>query len=196
MTAQLQYRRNDNEQRNVLPLLGGHTSSSSIAVPVSFNIRHKRTMHAISVNFSSTSATTTNHYAGVEDVAGQAGIAGVSTDPFNWGVPSLSFSSLSSLRDVTPSRRDRSTAGGVVQLDAPYKPHQLRAAATSGSIAPRSQIRSQRCRRVRLHRALHVRRRPTVRDRRPRLRRLPPRAAAAGHGPVRPRQRADDAASR
>ena len=63
-------------------------------MPVSFNIRHKRTMHAINVNFSSTSAKTTNHYAGVEDVAGLAGITGVSTDPFNWGVPSLSFSSL------------------------------------------------------------------------------------------------------
>ena len=52
----IQYRRNDNEQSNVLPLLGGHSSSSSLAIPVSFNIRHKRTMHAINVNFSSTSA--------------------------------------------------------------------------------------------------------------------------------------------
>jgi trimeric autotransporter adhesin len=127
MTAQLQYRRNDNEQRNVLPLLGGHTSSSNLGIPVSFNIRHKRTMHAISVNFSSTSANTTNHYAGVVDVAGQAGIGGASTDPFNWGVPSLSFSSLSSLRDVTPSRRADRRLSASYNWTLPFKTHQLRA---------------------------------------------------------------------
>ena len=62
-------------------------------------------MHNVTVNFSRTASRSFNHYAFVDDVAGDAGIAGVSTDPFDWGVPQLSFSSLSSLRDVTPSRR-------------------------------------------------------------------------------------------
>ncbi|MEO6237768.1 MAG: TonB-dependent receptor [Vicinamibacterales bacterium] len=127
MTAQLQYRRNDNEQRNVLPTLGGQSSSSNIGIPVAFNIRHKTTMHAVTVNFSSTSATTTNRYAATEDVTGLAGIGGVSTDPFNWGVPSLSFSSLSSLRDVTPSRRSDRRFSLAYNWTRPYKAHQLRA---------------------------------------------------------------------
>jgi hypothetical protein len=127
MTAQLQYRRNDNDQRNVLPSLGGHSSATNIGIPVSLNIRHKRTMHTISVNFSSTSATTTNRYAGIENVAGQAGIAGVSTDPFDWGVPSLSFSSLSSLRDVTPSRRADRRLSASYNWTLPYKQHQFHA---------------------------------------------------------------------
>jgi trimeric autotransporter adhesin len=56
MTAQLQYRHADNDILNILPQLGGHSSNSSLAVPVSFNIRHKRTMHLLTVNFSSTSS--------------------------------------------------------------------------------------------------------------------------------------------
>ena len=48
-------------------------------------------------------STSTNRYAYLVDVAGDAGINGVSTDPFTWGVPSLSFSSYSGLRDMTPT---------------------------------------------------------------------------------------------
>ena len=105
MTAQVQYRRNDNDQTNVFPSLGGTTTGSSLAVPVTLNIVHKRILHNVSVNFSRTESSSFNRYAFVNDVTGDAGIAGVSTDPFDWGVPQLSFSSLSSLRDVTPSRR-------------------------------------------------------------------------------------------
>jgi hypothetical protein len=105
MSAQLQYRRNDNDQNNVFPTLGGQSTGSSLAVPVSFNIQHKRTSHSVNVSYSRTASRSLNQYAFVEDVAAGAGITGVATDPFDWGVPQLSFSSLSGVRDVTPSRR-------------------------------------------------------------------------------------------
>jgi len=127
MTAQLQYRRNDSDQLNILPQLGGHASSSSFAVPVSFNIRHKRTMHTLNVNVSSTSADTVNHFANVVNVAGNAGIQGVSTDPFDYGVPSLSFSSLQSVRDLTPTRRTDKRLAMSYSWTRPWKTHLLRA---------------------------------------------------------------------
>ena len=127
LTAQLQYRRNQNDQLNVLPALGGESSGTNIGVPVALNIRRNRMMHAISVNVSSTSSRTTNRYAGVEDVAGLAGITGVATEPFNWGVPSLSFASLSSVRDVTPSRRSDRRVALSYNWTLPYRQHQFRA---------------------------------------------------------------------
>ena len=127
MTAQLQYRRSNNENLNVLPALGGRSASTNIGIPVSFNIRHRRTMHAISVNYSTTSAKTLNRFAFVEDVAGNAGITGVSTDPINWGVPALSFSSVSSVRDIAPSRRSDRRLALSYNWTLPYKQHQLRA---------------------------------------------------------------------
>jgi hypothetical protein len=105
MTAQLQYRKTSSDQNNVFPLLAGETTGSSLAVPVTLNIQHKRTSHTITANYSRTASDSLNQYAFVEDVAGGAGIGGVSTDPFDWGVPQLSFSSFSSVRDVTPARR-------------------------------------------------------------------------------------------
>lgn len=127
MTAQLQYRHADNQQLNVLPTLGGRTVNTSLGVPVSFNIRHKRTMHAINVNFSSTSAKTINRFAGRTDIAGAAAINGVSTDPFNWGVPSLSFATISGLRDVTPSRRSDARVALSYNWTLPIKQHLVRA---------------------------------------------------------------------
>ena len=105
MTAQVQYRRNDNDQNNVFPLVSGANNGSSFTLPVSVNIQHRRMLHNVSVNYSRTESRSVNQYAYVEDVAGNAGITGVATDPFDWGVPQLSFSTFSSVRDLTPSRR-------------------------------------------------------------------------------------------
>jgi hypothetical protein len=127
MTAQLQYRRSDADSINVLPALGGHTSSRSLAVPISFNIRHKRTMHAISVNFSATSSSATNHFSGIEDVATEAGIYTGVTNPFDYGVPSLSFSNFQGLRDLTPSRRTDRRLALSYAWTQPWKTHLLRA---------------------------------------------------------------------
>ena len=129
MTAQVQYRRNDNDQTNVFPSLGGTNTGSSLAVPVTLNIVHKRILHNISVNFSRSQSSSFNRYAFVNDVTGAAGIAGVSTDPFDWGVPQLSFSSLSSLHDVTPSRRTDSRLTMGYGWTHPSQKHTLRAGA-------------------------------------------------------------------
>jgi trimeric autotransporter adhesin len=127
MTAQVQYTRNDANQANVLPSLGGHTSNTSFALPVTLNIRHKRSMHTVNVNFSETKATTTNHFAGTENVAGEAGIAGVSSDPFDYGVPALSFSTFSSVRDLTPTRRSDRRLSTAYSWTQPWKTHLFRA---------------------------------------------------------------------
>ena len=64
---------------------------------------------------TATARTAQNIFAGVRDVAGEAGIQGASTDPFDWGVPNLSFTSLTSLRDRNPTFRldQRFTVGDV-----------------------------------------------------------------------------------
>ena len=106
LTAQVQYSRSENEQVHVFPALGGNSSSSSITVPVNLNIAKGRTQHALNVNYSRTSSDARNHFGFVQDVAGEAGIAGLSTDPLTWGVPSLQFSTFSPVRDVRANTRE------------------------------------------------------------------------------------------
>src|SRR5262245_30701052 len=86
-------------------------------------------MHVINVNFARTTARTTNRYAYVADVAGQAGINGVSTDPFDWGLPSLSFSTFSSLRDVNPTKRSDRRLTTSYTWSHPIKTHTMRVGA-------------------------------------------------------------------
>jgi hypothetical protein len=126
LNAQVQYRRSNAERVNVFPTVGGHNDTSSLAIPIALNIAHRPTLHNISFNLSRTSSSSINRYANVVDVAGGAGINGVSTDPFDWGVPDLSFSSLSSVRDLDPSRRtDRRMAAAYTWM-RPLGRHTLR----------------------------------------------------------------------
>jgi trimeric autotransporter adhesin len=127
MTAQVQFRRTDSDSTSINPLLGGHNANRSVAVPVTFNIRHKRTMHTATVNFSSTSSDTTNKYSGITDVASNAGIYTGLSDPFTWGVPSLSFSQYLGIRDVVPAKRDDKRLTMSYTWTQPWKTHQFRA---------------------------------------------------------------------
>jgi hypothetical protein len=108
INATVNYRRNDGDRANVFPLLAGSTGGTTVSVPVTLNIRRGRAMHNLTASISRTSSTTLNNFAFNEDVAGLAGITGVATDPFDWGVPSLTFGTFTAVRDTPPSRRNDS----------------------------------------------------------------------------------------
>lgn len=126
LNAQLQYRRGDSERLNVFPTLGGRNESSTLSVPVSLNVGYRRTMHTVSITFSKTTSQTVNRYANVENVAAAVGINGVSSDPFDWGVPDLSFTSLSSIRDLDPARRSDRRIATAYTWTRPMGTHTFR----------------------------------------------------------------------
>jgi hypothetical protein len=105
LTTTINYRRNAGDRNNVFPSLVGETNGSTFSLPVSVNIRVGRNVHALTGTFSRTSSSTLNTFAFGQDVTGLAGINGVSTDPFDWGVPSLSFGTYTAVRDTAPSAR-------------------------------------------------------------------------------------------
>jgi hypothetical protein len=109
LSATINYRRNNGDRMNVFPDLSGATKGSTLSVPFNLNIRAGRSMHAISGSVSRTVSSTLNDFAFTRNVVGEAGISGVSMDPIDWGVPSLTFGSFTAVRDTPPSRRlDRS----------------------------------------------------------------------------------------
>ncbi len=182
MTAQLQYRRNDNDQNNVFPTLGGHSNGSSLrAAGLAQHPAQAGSLHNVNVNFSRTASETINHYAYVEDVAGNAGITGVSTDPFDWGVPQLSFSTFSSLRDLTPSRRTDTAADASATAGRGRCTRSTRcaSAATCASIESDNQTDTN-ARGAFVFTGLYTSAGCRGARRRPRLRGLPARPAAAG----------------
>jgi len=115
LNAQLQYRENQVETLNVFPDLSEETTNRRLTVPLSLNVARHGIIQNFSVNYTHLGVETTNNFANVQNVAGLAGIqypTGSATDPQNWGVPNLTFSSFTGLRSAaaTESADDRFTA--------------------------------------------------------------------------------------
>lgn len=99
------YRRSSAEDTPSFPTLGGSTRSSSWDVPVTLSLPTGRVFHQLRLSYNRNRSESRNIFADVRDVAGEAGIEGASANPFDWGVPNLSFTTLSGLRDRNPSLR-------------------------------------------------------------------------------------------
>ncbi len=121
------YRHGDSDRTTSFPTLGGTSLQSAWDVPVGISFAKANIFHSIRLQFNRNSADVANLYSGVTNVAGNAGIGGVSTDPFDWGVPSLSFKTISSLADVTPSEVLNRTFALSYAASTTKRKHTLRA---------------------------------------------------------------------
>jgi hypothetical protein len=121
------YRHGDSDRTTAFPTLAGTSLQSAWDVPVGLSFAKANIFHSIRLQFNRNLADVTNLYSGVTNVAGDAGIAGVSTDPFDWGVPSLSFKTISSLADVQPSEVLNRTFGLSYSASTTKRKHTLRA---------------------------------------------------------------------
>lgn len=126
LTVGLTYRKNSGSEATSFPTLVGLSRGSSWDLPVSFSFSRGRASHQLRFGWNRNSAEGRNLYADVRDVAGEAGIGGVATDPFDWGVPNVSFTTFTGLRDPTPSSRlnERLSFGETTTLV--WKRHTLR----------------------------------------------------------------------
>lgn len=89
---------------NPFPSLAGGTSTQGLNASAGWVYGKGRATNMFRVNYNHNHVSTTNLYSGTTDVAGLAGITGVSTDPFNFGLPGISFTSFGGLSDPIPRR--------------------------------------------------------------------------------------------
>jgi outer membrane receptor protein involved in Fe transport len=89
---------------NPFPSLAGGTSTQGLNASAGWAYGKGRATNMFRVNYNHNHVSTTNLYSGTTDVAGLAGIAGVSTDPFNWGLPGINFTSFGGLNDPVARR--------------------------------------------------------------------------------------------
>jgi hypothetical protein len=140
LSAQLQYRANENEQFNVLPQLGGTTRGTTVTVPINLNVAKGRTNNTFAVNIARNSSTTSNAFSNITDAAGLAGIQYPSAqNPLNWGVPNLTFSNFNVRSSAANSRKDLRTTVSYT-LGRPISRHQLRFGAELRRDASSSQV--------------------------------------------------------
>ncbi|HEY7501946.1 MAG TPA: TonB-dependent receptor [Vicinamibacterales bacterium] len=105
LNASLGFRQSSSSSSSTFPTIGGSGETKGWNLPVSWMLSKGRLINTLTVTYNRNSSRSTNLYAFNTNVAGAAGIGGVSSDPFDWGVPSLSFTTIADLRDRTPSSR-------------------------------------------------------------------------------------------
>jgi hypothetical protein len=88
---------------NPFPSVGGSTSVRSFDVPVSYTRSIGKLTNIVRADFNRSRTRTQNLYAFSNDITNTLGITGVSQNPFDWGLPNLSFADIASLTDTTPA---------------------------------------------------------------------------------------------
>jgi hypothetical protein len=89
---------------NPFPSLAGGNSLQGLNASAGWAYGRGRVMNNFRVNYNHNHVSTTNLFSNVQNVAGEAGIGGVSPNPFDWGLPGISFTSFAGLTDPTPRR--------------------------------------------------------------------------------------------
>ncbi len=86
------------------PSLAGGTGTQGLNANAAWVYGKGRTTNNLRFTYNHNHVSTTNLYSTVTDVAALAEVGGVSTNPFDWGIPGINFTSFSGLSDPTPRR--------------------------------------------------------------------------------------------
>jgi trimeric autotransporter adhesin len=87
---------------NPFPSVGGNTGVRSFDVPIGYVRTFGKLTNSLRFDFNRSRTSTQNLYAFNNDIAGNLGITGISTNPFDWGLPTLNFTNFASLQDTNP----------------------------------------------------------------------------------------------
>jgi hypothetical protein len=102
LTFGLHYHGSSSTITNPFPSVGGNTGVRSFDVPVGYVRSIGKLTNSLRFDFNRSRTSTQNLYAFNNDIAGNLGISGISTNPFDWGLPNLSFTDFSGLQDTNP----------------------------------------------------------------------------------------------
>jgi trimeric autotransporter adhesin len=109
LSIQFQFQRQNNVQAGPFPSIGGSGLQHAFNTQVSYSRLIGRFQSQMQFRINRNHNQNTNLYSIVTNVAGLVGVTGVSADPEDWGLPSLSFVNFTGLNDRTPSNIDNRT---------------------------------------------------------------------------------------
>lgn len=102
LSVGIHYRGSSVNITNPFPSVGGSTDSRNFDIPVSYTRTWGKLTNIARFDFNRSRMRTENLYAFNQNVSAGVGIGGVSQDPFDWGLPGLSFTHFGSLDDTNP----------------------------------------------------------------------------------------------
>ncbi len=102
LTFGFHYHQSNSTITNPFPSVGGSTSVRSFDVPIGYVRSIGKLTNSLRFDFNRSRTRAQNLYAFNDDIAGDLGITGISANPFDWGLPNLTFTDFASLQDTNP----------------------------------------------------------------------------------------------
>jgi hypothetical protein len=99
----IHYQGSHSDLTDPFPSVGGNTDTRSVDVPVAYTRSFGKITNIARVDFNRSRIQTRNLYAFEQNLAASLGISGVSSNPFDWGLPNLSFANFTGLNDIDPA---------------------------------------------------------------------------------------------
>ncbi|HET9743491.1 MAG TPA: TonB-dependent receptor [Terriglobales bacterium] len=96
----LNYSNSHNQVGNPFPTLLGTSQVSGMNTGAGWVVSKGKLTNNLRFTYNRSHTQLSNQYQDLQNIAGQAGITGVSQDPFDFGVPGLSFTDFQSVRDA------------------------------------------------------------------------------------------------
>jgi hypothetical protein len=100
----MNWARNATNIVNPFPSLAGSTNTQGLNATAGWTYGNGRRTNTLRFNYNHNHVATSNLYSNSTDVAAVAGIEGVSTNPFDFGLPGISFTTFGGLTDPIPRR--------------------------------------------------------------------------------------------
>jgi hypothetical protein len=124
----LNWSRNSSNLVNPFPSLAGTSGTQGLNATAGWTYSKNRLTNIFRFGYNHNHVATNNLYSNVMDVAGigGAGITGISNDPFDWGLPGISFTSFGGLNDPTARRELDQTYTVSDTISWNHKKHNLR----------------------------------------------------------------------
>ena len=122
----LHYQRSNSVSNGAFPTIQGRGSSAAWNVPFGYVRSMGRLTNIFNFTFSRSQFDSTNLYSALQNIAGQLGILGVSQNPFDWGLPSLSFTNFTGVNDLLPRRSANQTYAFADNMVLRHGKHNLR----------------------------------------------------------------------
>jgi hypothetical protein len=98
------FNRSQSHSVTAFPDITSHTSSRGQNLSASeSHTFNPHLVNTLSLNFNRLRTSLLNAFAFQEDIAAQLGITGVSTNPFDWAIPTIGFTNFGGLKDPLPS---------------------------------------------------------------------------------------------
>ncbi|HTV66288.1 MAG TPA: TonB-dependent receptor [Bryocella sp.] len=126
LTFAFHYSEGDQTLTNSFPSVGGQAITHGYDVPIGYVRSFGRLINTLRVEYNLSQIDTQNLYANSNDITGDLGINGVSTNPSNWGLPNLSFTNFAGLSDTLPVDNRDQTVTLADQMLYTHGKHTLR----------------------------------------------------------------------